>query len=195
LTIVKAGLRVGYQAISMRHFFLWLLTALFAATVYAQTGCPAHGKAIPFHNVNRNEMIVGVSINHSGPYEFLFDTGTQVTVVDRELAEELHLSTMGNAPVAGVSFQGAARFAQLDKLQLGDHAADNQDVLVYDMKKLQAQGYAIRGLLGEDFLSRYDVLIDNAHKVLCLDDTGRMRNGMNAEPAALISRREVPGPK
>ena len=179
----------------MRQFFFFFIAALISATLHAETGCPAHGTAIRFHNVNRNEMIVGVSINHSGPYEFLVDTGTQVTVVDRSLAAELHLSTMGNAPVAGVSLQGEARFAQLDKLQLGDHAADNQDVLVYDMKKLQAQGFAIRGLLGEDFLSQYDMLIDNAHKVLCLYEAGSTRNGMNAVRAALVARREIPGSK
>jgi tetratricopeptide (TPR) repeat protein len=32
----------------------------------------------------------------------------------------------------------------------------------------------LRGLLGEDFLSRYDVLIDKTHAVLCIDDTGVM---------------------
>jgi hypothetical protein len=31
-------------------------------------------------------MIVAVSVNHSGPYNFLLDTGTQMTMVDRVLA-------------------------------------------------------------------------------------------------------------
>ena len=124
-------------------------------------------------------MIVGVSINHSGPYDFLLDTGTQMTVVDLTLAADLHLRSSGNANVAGVSFQGPALYAKLDRFEVGDHVATNQAVLVYNMKNVQAAGFALRGLLGEDFLSRYDVLIDKAHNVLCIDDTGAMVERMN----------------
>lgn len=42
-------------------------------------------------------MIVAVSINHSGPYNFLLDTGTEMTMVDPALAAELHLNTQGSA--------------------------------------------------------------------------------------------------
>jgi gag-polyprotein putative aspartyl protease len=162
----------------MRPFALLFLAALFAAaTMDAQTGCPAHVKGISFRSVNRHQIVVDVSINHSGPYDFLLDTGTQMTVVDRSLAGDLHMATTGGANVAGVSFQGEALFGQLDTLAVGDHATTNLGVLVYDMKNVQAQGFAIRGLLGEDFLSRFDVLIDNAHNVLCLDDTGALRGG------------------
>jgi predicted aspartyl protease len=162
----------------MRLFAVLFVAALFAATLNAQTRdqvqCPANVTAIHFHTSNQHQMVVGVSINHSGPYDFLIDTGTQMTVVDRSLADELHLATSGNASVAGVSLQGDATYAHLDTLSLGDHASGNHGVLVYDMKNLQAAGFAIRGLLGEDFLSRFEVLIDNAHNVLCLDDTGAM---------------------
>jgi len=119
-------------------------------------------------------MVVSVSLNHSGPYYFLLDTGTQVTVVDLLLAADLRLMSIGNAKVAGMSFQGPALFARLDRLQVGDHLATKQSVLVYNMKDVQGSGFAIRGLLGEDFLSRYDVLIDRTHNVLCIDDTGEM---------------------
>lgn len=164
---------------SMSHFRTFFLTALIPMALHAETGCPAHIKAIPFHNVNRHEMIVEVLINHSGPYDFLFDTGTQMTVVDQSLAAELHLPAKGKAAVAGVSLQGSATFAELDDVELGDHTATNQGVLIYDMKRLQSAGFAIRGLLGADFLSRFDVLINNGLKVVCVDDTGAMLHGVN----------------
>jgi hypothetical protein len=187
LTVVKVDLLVSDHAITMRLLPALFLAALIPATLNAETGCPANITAIPFHNVNRHEMIVEVSINHSGPYDFLFDTGTQVTVVDQSLASELHLAAKGKAAVAGISFQGPATFAQLDDVELGDHAATNQGVLIYDMKRLQSAGYAIRGLLGADFLSRFDVLINNALKVVCVDDTGAMLQGVNGEPMARVA--------
>lgn len=187
LTIVKVDLQVGDHAIRMRLLLALFIAAFIPATLNAQTGCPANITAIPFHNVNRHEMIVEVSINHSGPYDFLFDTGTQVTVVDQSLAAELHLAPKGKAAVAGISLQGRAAFAQLDDVELGDHAATNQGVLIYDMKQVQSAGYAIRGLLGADFLSRFDVLINHALKVVCVDDTGAMLQGVNGEHMAGVA--------
>ena len=158
----------------MRKLAFVFLGLIIPGMLAAQAGCPANVKAIPFHSVNR-QMIVAVSINGSGPYDFLVDTGSQLTVVDRSIAAQLHIPATRKADVTGVSFQGAAMYALLDKLEVGDHAATNEYVLVYDMKDVHAAGFAIRGLLGDDFLSRFDVLINNAHKVLCMDDTGAMQ--------------------
>jgi Aspartyl protease len=163
----------------MRLFTLLLLAVLCPWMVRAQSGCPANVKAIPLHKLNQHQMVVGVSINHSGPYDFLIDTGTQMTVVDQELAAELRLAATGPANVAGVSVKGTATYARLDSLELGGHAAINHDVVVYDMQDVQGAGFALRGLLGEDFLSGYDVLIDKTHSVLCIDDTGAMLAGLS----------------
>jgi hypothetical protein len=168
----------------MRHLPALFLAALVPAGLYAETGCPADVKAIPFHNINSHEMVLAVSINHAGPFAFLLDTGTQMTVVDQSLAAELNLRSTGKAAVAGVSLKGAARFAQLDSLEVGDHLVADQGVLVYDMSSVQEAGFGVRGLLGEDFLARYDVLINNAYKVLCMDETGAMRAGMNVQHVA-----------
>jgi predicted aspartyl protease len=164
----------------MKQFAVLFLAALLSACLHAEAPCPASVKALPFHNSQQHEMVVQVFINHSGPYDFLLDTGTQVTVLDQALAAELHIRTAGNANVAGMSLGGDTKLAHLDALKVGGHELTNQGVLVYDMKNLQSAGFAIRGLLGDDFLSRFDVLIDHAHSVLCIDDTGSMEAGANS---------------
>ena len=45
-------------------------------------------------------------------------------------------------------------------------------------QNLQSADLHIQGILGEDFLEHFDMLIDNAHSLLCLDDTGAMRAGV-----------------
>jgi hypothetical protein len=172
---------------TMSHFALLTFLVLFPGALCAETGCPANIKAIPLQRGSHHQIVVSVSLNHWGPYDFLLDTGTQMTVIDLSLAADLHLTSTGNARVAGMSFQGPALFARLDRLKLGDHVATRQSVLLYNMKNVQGSGFAIRGLLGEDFLSRYDVLIDKAHNVLCIDDTGEMLKGMNGQRVRLTS--------
>ena len=169
----------------MKEFAVCCVAVLFAAGLQAETPCPANIKPVPFDNSRQHQMVVQVSLNDAGPYDFLIDTGAQMTVIDRSLATELGLPASGNANVAGISLQGQIRFAQLEMLKLGKYASTNQRVLVYDMNKLQKAGFAIRGLLGEDFLSRFNLFIDRAHGVLCIDDTGTMEasliGGLQAE--------------
>jgi hypothetical protein len=132
-------------------------------------------------------MIVAVSVNHSGPYNFLLDTGTQITMVDPSLAAELHLNTQDSAVVAGVGFRAAASFAQLDLLEAGSHAVANQKVLVFDFQNPHSVDLHFRGVLGEDFLGQFDMLIDNAHNLLCLDDSSDMAADVKGPHIALVA--------
>jgi hypothetical protein len=130
---------------------------------------------------------VTASVNKSGPYNFLLDTGTQVTMVDPSLAADLHLSTHGEAEVASAGFSASATFADLDSLAAGSHTATIQKVLVYNLENLQAAGLKIQGVLGEDFLEQFDMLIDNAHNLLCLDESAAMRVEVKGQHVALLS--------
>src|SRR5208282_1057314 len=96
--------------------FKGFASLVFAATVVstasAETHCPGNVASLPFRLVNRHKIVLAVSINHSGPYNFLLDTGTQVTMVDPSVAAELHLETQGAAVVAGAGSHQSASFAQ-----------------------------------------------------------------------------------
>src|SRR6266568_3577850 len=172
--------------------FKWLASFVLAATMVptllAETHCPGNVASVPFRLVNRYQMIVAVSVNHSGPYDFLLDTGTQMTMVDPALAAELDLNTQGSAGVAGVGFLASAPVAQLDLLEAGSHGVANQKVLVFDFQNSHSVDLHIfRGVLGEDFLGEFDVLIDNAHNLLCLDDSSAMAADVKGPHIALVT--------
>src|SRR5258708_20726100 len=138
--------------------FKWLASFVLAATIVpalpAEPHCPGNVASVPLHLTNSHQMIVAVSVNHSGPYNFLLDTGTQMTMVDPSLAAELHLNTQGSAGVAGVGFLASAPFAQLALPELVSHAVANQKVLVFDFQSSHSVDlHLFRGVLGEDFLA------------------------------------------
>ena len=160
---------------SFKVFALLVLAATIASTLSAETSCPGNVASLPFRTVNRHQMIVPVSINHAGPFSFLLDTGSQMTMVDPALVAALHLETTGKAEVASVGMQSAASFAQASLVEAGSHSVANQKVLVYDLANLQSTGLNIQGVLGEDFLEQFDMLIDNGHSLLCLDNSALMR--------------------
>jgi predicted aspartyl protease len=152
-----------------------VLAATMVSTLSAETHCPGNVASVPFRLANRHQMIVNVSVNHSGPFSFLLDTGAQMTLVEPALAAALHMEATGKADVASVGMQSAASFAQVALLEAGSHSLANQKVLVYDLTNLQAEGLNIQGVLGEDFLEQFDMLIDNGHSLLCLDNSAAMR--------------------
>jgi hypothetical protein len=178
-----------------KHQFLLLVSVCMATialpALRAESRCPGNVASVPFHLVNRYQMIVAVSVNHSGPYEFLLDTGTQISMVDNTLAEELHLETRGAALVAGAGFQSPATYARIAEVEAGSHEIRNQDVVVYDLRRLLAAHLEVRGILGEDFLQHFDMLIDNANRLLCLDDTVDMRLHIKGPHIPLLTSPEI----
>jgi hypothetical protein len=88
--------------------------------------------------------------------------------------------------VASVGVSASAAFAQVELIEAGSRRAASQRVLVYDLRNLQTTGLDIQGVLGEDFLEQFDMLIDNGHSVLCLDDAGTMKAEVKGQHLALL---------
>ena len=122
-------------------------------TLAAETPCPGNVASVPIRFVNRHQVVLSVSVNHTGPYNFLLDSGTQLTMISPPLAAALHLNTQGATVIAGAGFRQSASFAQLDLIEAGAHAVANQKVLVYDLQNLHSADLYIQGILGEDFSS------------------------------------------
>ncbi len=168
------------------------LAAITLPTLHSQPRCPGNIASLPFHLVQRYRIILPVVINHTGPYPFLLDTGTGFTIVDPLLATELHLKTQGPAEVVGVGFSTHASFAYLDLLEAGSHSVANDPVVVQDLQPLQAADLHFRGIIGGDFLGHFDVLMDYAHSMLCLDDTKVMQAAVKGGHIALVTPPQTP---
>src|ERR1035437_6830421 len=181
---------------TFKVFATVVLATAVVSTLTAETHCPGNVASLPFLLVNRHQIILPVSINHAGPYDFLLDTGAQMTTLDPSLAVELRLDKQGEALVEGIGSRQSAFLAHLDLLEAGSHAVANQRVIVSDLKNLQSTGLRIRGILGEDFLEHFDMLIDYVHRVVCMDETATMRLNVKGPHVALIVGPEAAeGPK
>jgi hypothetical protein len=164
----------------------WIfLTAALVPSLWAETHCPGNVASVPLRLVNSYQIIVAVSIDHSGPYDFLLDTGAQFTMIDPSLVAELHLGTKGSVPVAGTGFQTTSSVVQLDRLEVGPHAVAKLAALEFNVQNIRPYNPSVRGILGEDFLLQFDMLIDNAHRILCLDGSTVLRAELKGSRIAL----------
>jgi Aspartyl protease len=180
----------------MKHLFshrnLPLLVSVTLATVTlpalpAESHCPAGIASVTPRFVQRALIVIPVRINQKGPFDFMVDTGSQVTVVDPSLAVELGLKPQGKAGLITVASHVQASITVLDTLEAAFHTVEKPFAIVQGLEPIQAADPRIRGVLGENFLAHFDLLIDYAHKLLCLDETGAMRESVSGERIPLMT--------
>jgi hypothetical protein len=180
----------------MKHLFshrtLPLLVSLILAAItlpalLAESHCPAGIASVTPRFVQRALIVIPVRINQKGPFDFMVDTGSQVTVIDPSLAEGLGLKPQGKVGLVYVASYAQAALTALDTLEAASQIVEKPFAVVQDLGSIQAADPRIRGVLGENFLAHFDLLIDYTHKLLCLDQTAAMRESVRGERIPLVA--------
>jgi hypothetical protein len=117
-------------------------------------------EAIRFRLRDGYLMVVPTMVNGSGPFSFLLDTGATHTVIDPELARRLQAPVIGKASLTGVLHVRQDELVRLQDVRLGEASVSGWGAVVDKLARQKMLAPGIRGVLGEDFLSRFDVLID-----------------------------------
>jgi hypothetical protein len=87
--------------------------------------------------------------------------------------------------VSGAATYAGKPYTHLAQVETGSRRVKDVFAVIDNLAELHAADRRIRGILGEDFLTHFDLLIDNEHDVLCLDETGVMAAAMKGTRAPL----------
>lgn len=172
----------------MSLFKCLLVASLISQILPAAQGeahCPGSVASLNLRLVQAALIIVPVEINGAGPYDFVVDTGAQVTTIDSSLAAELRMKPQGTVGVGGAGTYSRSEAVSIDNLRAGNHSVANTIAVVQIINQLTAVDPRIRGILGGSFLEHFDILIDNGHRILCLDDSGALASSIRGERVAL----------
>lgn len=168
------------------------LTFLTPCAIFGKASCPGNAEPIPYH-LDSSMITIPVTVNGSGPYDFILDTGAQISVIEPSLASELELSSQGS--IGLISGTGGhhteAQLVSAELIQAGPYAVSQSLVAVESLARLQALSPKVRGILGETFLGRFDLLIDYVRKSVCLDETRQMQQELRGERIPLVAPREA----
>src|SRR5690242_1328413 len=143
---------------------LLVLCALLFAAITTFADVPK--QTVPFHFVHGFAVVVPVSVNGRGPYDFMLDTGTTITTVDRGLAQELSLVPQAQGTAVTLSENVSAVVALADRLTFGPIEEPKLAVMIRDLSGLRNLAPTTRGVLGQNALLHADFMVDYRHKVV-----------------------------
>jgi hypothetical protein len=116
--------------------------------LHAEPHCPGNVAPLHFHPSQLSVVITSVIIDHSGPFDFMVDTGAQITTIDSSLAAELHLSSLGTVGIVGVAdYTQHAPLVRVHVLEAGTHAVKDLSVAVQNLGALHSLGPPVRVFL------------------------------------------------
>lgn len=120
----------------------------------------------------QREMFVNAKLN-GREYAMLLDTGAAITVVDKPVAEALHLPPGERMNVLGASGQGESVVTRLASVELGRVKLQDLQVAVTDLGLIRLLGgERFGGVLGFNVLSRFRITVDYHAGTLRLEPSG-----------------------
>ena len=125
------------------------------------------GNRIRGRVVHGGVLLVPCLLNEAYRYWFLVDTGTAMTMVSREVAEEIGLDLRDPirlTPIVSVHKVAQAPVVRLNKLQVGGQGIAGIEALVITLPS----ELRLDGLLGVNFLSQFRVTFEFSQSTLVL---------------------------
>jgi hypothetical protein len=112
--------------------------------------------------------IVQVSVNGTGPYPFVLDTGANVTVINQRLLRSLNIPWAGSVTIAASLGDSSQQRTESATLGIAGQSVEHVEINTLQEGQLGALEGHVQGILGENFLKYFDLLIDNDHHALTI---------------------------
>jgi len=135
---------------------------MVALVLAVLTSLGSQSATIPFTYFD-NRIVIQCSIDGTGPFAMIVDTGSPDVVVTPETAQRLQLDVRSAGTVTGAGNNAVEQGStHLQRLSLGALSFTNVDADVLDLDQIRAKLHFPRldGLIGHSVLERYAVFID-----------------------------------
>jgi len=131
-----------------------------------------------------SRMTVPVKVVEQGPFRFLIDTGSQNTVLSRDLATRLALVPNRKARLISVAGTQMVDMVDLDQIDLG-----RRSYYCLSAPVLESEHMGADGILGLDSLQDQRVLVDFRKGLMAIDDAKNLGGNRGFEIVVEARRR------
>lgn len=121
---------------------------------------------------SNNSIVVAMTVNGKGPFDFILDTGAAITCIDPEVLRLADIKPkIESIQLVGVSGRTIhALRCEVPKISLSGATVHQLEAASYRISSLYQQGFY--GLIGQDFLNHFIVNIDATTNLLKLTPIG-----------------------
>jgi hypothetical protein len=163
-----------------RTSFLMLL--VFSSFLRAQgSAAQSSLSAIHFRSPRGSSIVLPVYMDDNGPFDFLMDTGSTITMIDPELLRSLRLDVIEGGTVATLTGKTPIPLAVARTVSVGPLTETKVELGVRDLAGLREVDSKIRGVLGQNVLRNVDYLIDNRKRTIEFDFGGSLAAVLDGE--------------
>jgi hypothetical protein len=135
----------------MRH------TLLFCALILASSSAL---RATNLKVKDGRPIVDGVYVNAHGPYRFLLDTGTNLNLIDAKLASSIGMNATFRTELTSSAGKIWTTGNDGNTVTLETAKAADQRFLFSELEAIHNFSPDIQGVLGQQFLSQFDYLLD-----------------------------------
>jgi hypothetical protein len=118
------------------------------------------GAVVKLSVIEGRPLVDCVFVNGHGPYRFLLDTGSNVNLIESDLARKINMKATFNVDLASSSGKTQVPGSDGNQIALASVEATDQKFLFMGLEAVHKLDPDVRGVLGQWFLSRFDYLID-----------------------------------
>jgi predicted aspartyl protease len=171
-----------------------LLRTLSIAGVFCLLGITSALSAestIRFREINGCLIIVPLTIDGKGPFDFIIDTGSDDTAIDSDLVKELGVKPTGTVTLitAAGSREVPAGYP-LENVKLGSHIVPAVKALAMNLAALKP--HKIRGIVGQNLLARFNYLLDFRRHEMTIEQ-GNELSGRLMGNSKILNSKKVEG--
>ncbi len=124
---------------------------------------------IHFRLVGDTLIVVALNSDQGDHFDFVLDTGTDTTVVDSSIASLLSFVPTERIQVVSLGNASMALRGSIPILSAGSFRVHHVPVLVKDLSNMRKLDSHIAGIVGQNFLSHFNYLIDYQRHLVCLE--------------------------
>jgi predicted aspartyl protease len=159
---------------------------LLAATAQAAAPDPTAPEQVQGRRDSMQRLTVPVTIGGGGPYQFVVDTGSERTVISRELAERLTLTPSRPVTVVSIAGENQVATATVPSLKL---TAGRGRMSEFDAPILSGVHLGAEGMLGLDSLRSKRVVLDFKAMRMSISEAGETAGDDSDEIVVTAKRR------
>ena len=167
-----------YARFAIRLAAFYFIAAGICQSIQAQSD-------LRFRLVRETFIVVSLRANNEGPFDFVLDTGADTTIVDAGLATKLSLASLSRIQQATLAGSQTLPVSILANLGAGPAQLGNLPVLVQDLTMLRNMDSHIEGIVGQDFLSHFNYLIDYRNSLVRIEQVDEIRSSIKGDPVSI----------